>query len=125
MKNTIAHIRFWTVLVLFPLIIGNGCVVRHGDFTVASNKVLRLSEFELDKADRAKGVVGKEVQHIIILFPTSGPPTIEGAMDNALEKGGGDVMTDAVVKSWSWYIPYIYGQAGWSVKGDVVKTRRN
>jgi len=103
----------------------SGCVVRHGDFSVASNKLLRLSEFELDKADRAKGVVGKDVQHVIIFFPTSGPPTIEGAMDDAFEKGGGDVMTDAVIKSWSWYIPYIYGQSAWAIKGDVVKTRRN
>lgn len=42
-----------------------------------------------------------------------------------LQKGGGDVMTDAVVTSWFWYIPYVYGQAGWEVKGDVVKTRRH
>ncbi len=102
-----------------------GCVVRHGDFSVASNKLLRLSEFELDKADRAKGVVGKDVQHIVIFFPIGGPPTLEGAMDDALEKGGGDVMTDAVIKSWGWYIPYIYGQGGWSIEGDVLKTRNN
>ena len=103
----------------------SGCVVRHGDFSVVSNKLLRLSEFELDKADRVKGVVGKDVQHMIIIFPTSGPPTIEGAMDDAFEKGGGDVMTDAVIKSWKWYIPYVYGQAAWVIKGDVVKTRKN
>jgi len=102
-----------------------GCVSRHGDFSVASNKLLRLSEFELDKADRIRGVVGKDVQHIIILFPTSGPPTIDGAMDDAFRKSGGDVLTDATIKSWAWYIPYIYGQAGWSVEGDAVKTRRN
>ena len=111
-------------IVTLPVLL-TGCVTRHGDFSVVSNKVLRLSEFELDKADRAKGIVGKEVQHIIIFIPTSGPPTLEGAMDDAFEKGGGDVMTDAVIKSWGWYIPYIYGQSGWSVKGDVVKTRKN
>ena len=41
-----------------------GCTVRHGDFTVISNKALRLSEFELDKAERARGVVGEDVLHI-------------------------------------------------------------
>ena len=68
-------------------------------------------------------MLGEEVTHIIILFPTGGPPTLEGAIDNALRKGKGDVMTDAVVHSWSWYIPYIYSQRGWSVRGDVVRTR--
>ena len=113
-----------TAIIICSLIV-SGCVTRHGDFTVLSNKMIRLSEFELDKAERVKGVVGKNVQHMIIFIPTSGPPTLEGAMDDAFEKGGGDVMTDAVIKSWAWYIPYIYGQAGWEVKGDVVKTRRN
>ena len=47
-----------------------------------------------------------------------------GALDEALKTGGGDVMTDAVVKTWGfWFI--LYGQAGWSVEGDVVKTRKN
>lgn len=111
--------------LLLSCIFTSGCVVRHGDFTVLSNKIIRLSEFELDKADRAKGLVGKDVQHIIIFFPTCGPPTLAGALDDAFEKGSGDVMTDAVVHSWAWYIPYIYGQAGWKVKGDVVKTRKH
>jgi hypothetical protein len=113
----------YSFILLISIII-SGCSVRHGDFTVVSNKLVRLSEFELEKADRVRGIEGKDVQHIIIFIPTSGPPTIEGALDNAIEEGGGDVMTDAVIEAWGFYIPYIYGQAGWSVKGDVVKTRK-
>ncbi|MFQ5514497.1 MAG: hypothetical protein ACE5FG_08645 [Myxococcota bacterium] len=117
----------WVQAFAIALLLGTGlgCVIRHGDFTVMSNKVVRLSGFELDKADRVKGIVGKDVQHVIIFFPIGGVPTLEGALDDAFEKGGGDVLTDAVVKSWYWYIPYVYGQSGWSVKGDVVKTRGN
>ena len=107
------------------LLTGVGCVVRHGDFTVASTKLFRLSDFELDKADRVKGVEGKDVLHLICIFPTKGNVTIEEAMDNALDQGQGDIMSDVVIKSWSFYVPYIYGQQGWSVKGDVVKTRNN
>ncbi len=102
-----------------------GCAVRHGDFTVLSNKMVRLSEFELEKADRDKDVVGEDVRHIILFIPTGGPPTLEGALDNAFDKSEGDVMTDAVVSSWGWWVPFIYGQAGWQVKGDVVKTRKH
>jgi hypothetical protein len=116
-------LSFLSILII-TFSICSGCVVRHGDFSVISNKLVRVSDFEIGKADRVKGVEGKETQHIIIFFPTSGPPTLEGALDDALEKGGGDVMTDAVVSTYSFYIPYIYGQAAWVVKGDVVKTRQ-
>ena len=79
--------------------------------------MVRVSEFELDKADRAKGIIGQDVQHIIIFIPTGGPPTLDGALDDAFEKGGGDVMTDGVISWWFFYIPYVYGQVGWEVKG--------
>ena len=119
------NIIYYTISLTVSILILSGCMVRHGDFTVMSNKLVRLSEFELEKADRVKGVSGQDIQHIIIFFPTGGPPTLDGALDNAFEKGGGDVMTDAVVSSWGFYIPYIYGQVGWKVEGDVVKTRKN
>jgi hypothetical protein len=113
-------------LLAFVLVLSaSGCMVRHGDFTVISNKMLRLSEFQLGKEERVQGIEGKDIQHIIIFIPVGSPPTLEGAIDDALEKGDGDVMTDAVITSWNWYIPYLYGQSGWSVRGDVVKTRRN
>ena len=107
---------------LLPL---SGCVIRHGDFSVLSNKLFRTADFELSKADRRRDVRGSDVMHIIVFIPTKGNVTLEAAIDDALRKGRGDVMTDAVVHYWSWYIPYIYGQTGWEVVGDVVKTRRN
>ncbi len=100
----------------------SSCSVRHGDFTVLSDKLVRTSDFDLSKADRKTNITGEDVAHIIILFPT-GAPTLKGAMDDAFRKGNGDVLTDAVVSTWFWYIPYIYGQAGWRVTGDVVNTR--
>jgi hypothetical protein len=103
----------------------SGCVVHHGDFTVLSNKLVRLSDFNLSRADRQKDIEGTDRLHIIFLLPTKGNTTLEEAVDDALGKGNGDVMTDATVHHWFWYIPYIYGQEGWSVTGDVVKTRRN
>ena len=100
------------------------CTIHHGDFTVLSNKLIRTADFDLSKADRKPNVVGRDVAHIILFIPTKGQVTLEEAVDDALSKGGGDVMTDVKVSSWFWYIPYIYGQTGWEVSGDVVKTRR-
>jgi hypothetical protein len=99
--------------------------MRHGDFTVLSKKMVRLSDFQLDNGKTIRKVVGEDVQHIILFIPTSSEPTLDGAMDDAFGKADGDVMTDAVIESWGWYIPYIYGQRGWRVTGDVVKTRKN
>ena len=64
----------------------SGCTLRHGDFTVISNKLTRLSEFELEKAERNKDVIGQDVLHYILFFPTSGPPSLEGALDDAFKK---------------------------------------
>jgi hypothetical protein len=113
-----------SLLATLALSLG-ACTVHHGDFPVISNKLVNTANFKLGQAERVKGVEGRDVSHIILFIPTSGPVTLEAAVDDALEKGGGDVITDAVVHSWAWYIPYIYGQSGWSVKGDVVKTRGN
>ncbi|MHC4473288.1 MAG: hypothetical protein ACYS99_20275 [Planctomycetota bacterium] len=107
---------------LLPLL--GGCVIRHGDFTVLSNKLVRTSDFELSKADRVKDVEGVDVAHIIIFIPTKGQVLLEEAIDDALRKGRGDVMTDAVITFTSYYF-LLYGQSKWTVRGDVVKTRRN
>ena len=109
-------------VLLITVCLFSGCLIRHGDFTVLSNKLVDVSDFELDKSDRTKGIVGKSVRHQILFIPIGEVPTLEAALDDGLEKGGGDVMTDAVVKTW-WFTLILYGQAAWQVKGDVVKTR--
>ena len=110
----------WIMILSFLLC---SCAIRHGDFTVLSNKLIDVQNFDLNDTNR-KTVVGEDIQHIIFLFPTSGPPTLEGALDNAFDKSSGDVLTDAVIKSWGFYIPYLYGQCGWKVEGTSVKTRK-
>lgn len=110
-------------VVLLLSVLAAACTIRHGDFTVISNKLLRLSEFELEKADRVRGIEGRDIQHRILFIPTSGPPTLEGALDDILDKGQGDAVTDAVVQARMWDF-ILYAQYGWIVKGDVVKTRK-
>jgi len=113
-------ISLLAVLALSVLVAG--CVVRQGDFTVLSDKLIDAKDFDLSGSEKVRRVKGEDKARIIVLFPT-GQPSLEGAIDDALEKGGGDVLTDAVVHSYSWYIPYIYGETGWRVEGDVVRTR--
>ena len=97
-----------------------GCVTK-SDCTVMSSKIVRLNDFELDKADR-KQAHGEDVRHWFLFIPFGAPPSLKEALDRGLENGGGDVMTDVRVENWGWSI-LLYSQGGWSVDGTVVKTR--
>ena len=59
---------------------------------------------------------------IIIVFPT-GKLDMENAIDNALAKVDGDVMTDATLRHKSYWVPYIYGEATYIIEGDVWKKK--
>lgn len=112
--------KLMIVLCAFCL---SACVVRHGNFTVLSNKLIS-TKFGLDSASRLRNVSGKNMEHMIIIFPT-GTPKLEEALSDALNKTDADMMTDVSVESWFWYIPYVYGNSGWEVTGDAIKTRKN
>ncbi|MDD2840203.1 MAG: hypothetical protein PHY80_03705 [Rickettsiales bacterium] len=109
--------------VLFVLVLSS-CTTNHGSYTVLSNKIVNLSEFDISTPSRVKKVVGKDVDHAIFFYHSKLNISINGALDNAFEKYDGDVMTDVTIESYHWCIPLIYAQSGWVVKGDVVKTRQ-
>jgi hypothetical protein len=64
------------------------------------------------------------MSHLIFWIPTDGqPPTLEEAVSEALERGRGDVLLNATVERVGWYVPIVYGEYGWIVRGDVVRLR--
>jgi hypothetical protein len=93
----------------------SGCVQRIMDFTVISSKNVDIPGI------RGEKVSGEDMKSIVIVFPT-GQPSIKAAVDQALEKGNGDVLLDGVISSKMWYIPYVYGQAGFVVEGTSMHT---
>lgn len=111
-------------LILLGTLMISACTINHGDFTVLSNKIVDTSNFDLENTPRLRNVEGEDITHMIIIFPT-GIPKITGALNDAFSKTDTDVMTNVNLSQTSWYIPYIYGQQGWTVKGDAVKTRKN
>lgn len=114
-------------LLLFSAVFGfmiltiAGCATR-SDFTAISSKNVNLSNMQIDRAKSKGRTSGEDCQHIIILFPTGGPPTLDEALDRALEAKRANILTDAVVEFNSFYIPYIYGQTCWKVEGDAYDT---
>ena len=114
-------IKFLSVVSLMLL---SACSVNNVDFTVLSYKFVSKQDFVMGTSQRIRNVEGEDMAHMIIIFPT-GTPRLEAALNDAFEKTDTDVMTDVTVQSWFWWIPYIYGNMGWEVTGDAVKTRAN
>ena len=115
------NIKYLSVVFLMLL---SACTINHGDFTVLSNKLVATQNFSMGTSNRIRNVKGEDTAHMIILFPT-GTPRLEAALNDAFEKTDTDVMTDVTVETWFWWIPYIYGNMGWRVTGDAIKTRSN
>jgi hypothetical protein len=75
-----------------------------------------------EAATVAHGVEVKQVSHLIFWVPTDGqPPTLEQAVNEALERGRGHLLVNATVERVAWYVPFVYGEYGWIVRGDVVR----
>ena len=106
------------LISLFSILIFTGCWnQRLGDFSVVSSRNFDLND---NYVLLEKGVIGEDTQYIIIFVPT-GMINIENAVDDALKRVDGDVMTNASIKLQGFYIPYIYGESRYIVEGDVWK----
>jgi hypothetical protein len=109
--------RIMAVGLLFSLVLLGGCSTRLGNFTVLSTKNTDIGKRFVRTDLRVKGEDGRS---IVVVIPM-GYPNIQEAVDRALDKVGGRLMTDAVVYYDYYYIPYIYGEYKYRVEGDVWK----
>ncbi len=98
-----------------------GCATR-SDFTAISGKNVNLSNIKVDKSMSKGRASGEDCTHTIIIFPTGGPPTLDEALDRALEPKQANLLLDAVVRFHWFYIPLIYGQQCWKAEGVVYDT---
>ena len=103
------------------LIFAAGCSVR-SDFTALSSKNVNLSDIKVNKSLSKGSTQGSDCLHIITFIPTGGPPSLDEAIDKALEAKQSDILLDAVVDHDWFYIPYIYGQECWKVRGTAYET---
>lgn len=80
--------------------------------------------FQVKGAPRVSGVEGESTAQTFLWVPTSTTsPTLQEAVQHALARGNGDLITDAQIDHWWWYVPFFYGTEGWRVRGDVLRTR--
>jgi len=97
-----------------------GCSTRMGDLTVVSNRNARLDALDFDSLPVERRVEGRSSSFVLLFIPL-GAPSFEEAIDDALERGQGDLMTDVTIHSTSWW--FLVGQNGIRVQGDVRNTR--
>ena len=106
-------------ILIVIIIIIQGCSQNLGALSVISTKELDMGAYYVKVADNVRGM---GTIHIIVFLPTRFTPiTIEEIVNDALYKTGGDLMTNCLISSFMFYIPYIYGQEKIIIEGDVWK----
>lgn len=111
-------------LVLIMLLLCSACSTNLGNFTVVSNKIVDVKNFDLNNARKIPHVKGEDYVHIIGWIPL-GRPSLAAAMNSVFYTSDSDLLTNtSITYSW-WVIPYMYGQEKYIIEGDAVKTRSN
>jgi len=114
------HRPFSLLFGLLLAFLAVGCSTRMGDLTVVSNRNARLDALDFDSLPVERRVEGRSSSFVFLFIPL-GAPSFEEAIDDALERGQGDLMTDVTIHSTSWW--FLVGQNGIRVQGDVRNTR--
>jgi hypothetical protein len=80
--------------------------------------------FQVEGAPRTPDIEVVLLSQTFLWVPTrTDPPTLEDAIEEALRRGRGDLLVDVEVDRLFFAFPLLYGQEGWRVRGDVVRTR--
>jgi len=102
------------IMLSLSLVIMQGCTTRLGDFTVLSTKNVDVSG--LKPGDRFSG---EDCANFLFMMIPLGQINWKNAMDQALERGKGDVMVDIVLTQTGWVIPYLWAQQCIVIEGTV------
>ncbi len=101
------------ILISLVLFFGVECSTRMGDFTILSSKNVDIG----GKYKKLERHSESDIAPYILFFPI-GEPNLEKAVDECIENGQGDLLTNAVVESSYWWA-ILYGEQIISVSGDV------
>jgi hypothetical protein len=104
--------------VFLVALLAAGCTVRQANFTLLSTKNVELSRVDLKKIDLVRNRDGSSSRFWFLFIPFGGQPTLEDAVDDCLENGGGDFMTSGVLYTNDWSL-LLFSYGSWKVQGDV------
>lgn len=110
------------------LAFGAGCAYpfagRGAPFSFVAMEPGLVAEHGLEPVSVSRGVEVVLVNRVILWIPTRPQPvTLAEAVETALRHGNGDVLMNAELERFAWYLPPFYGEEGWRVRGDVARVR--
>ena len=107
------------ITLAFCIFYLSSCTANHGHFTVITNKMLDKSHFKIADQQVGKNVRGRSVTHIILSWEL-GDSDISEALDRAMKQDiGSDMLVNADMLYWAWFVPGFYGQHGWRIRGNA------
>ena len=108
-----------TFLIIFIALFIQACSYNLGELSIISTRDIDMNAQYVQIATNVQGI---GTTHFIVFLPTRfSPITIEEIVNDALLKTGGDFMTNCLISSFQFYIPYIYGQNKLIIEGDIWK----
>lgn len=96
-----------------------GCSHRVADLTLVSTKNVDLNATQLDARNGTR-ITGEDCAIALLGLLPLGVPNLQGAVDDALEKGGGNIMVDEVTYAKGYYF-ILFSQSCIEVEGTVLK----
>lgn len=108
------------ILTTLTVLCLSACTTHITDISIISNKNITLDKIDIDRCPQRKLVEGEDSKFIFLFIPL-GQPKIKEAVNDALQKGNGDLIVDASLYKKSWW--FLIGQQSIQIKGTVVKTR--
>ena len=108
-----------TFSIIIIALLFQACSHNLGTLSIISTKDIDMNAQHIQIANNVQGM---GTTHIIFIFPTRFTPiTVDEIVNDALHKTGGDFMTNCMISSFQFYIPYIYGQKKLIIEGNVWK----
>jgi hypothetical protein len=106
------------------LLAASGCATQQRmRFAALSSEPVPALGYPIEGSRLVPDVVSEVRTHTILWIPTNtDAPTLQDAVDGALHRGGGNLLIDVDVEHWWVFVPFLYGQEGWRVRGDVVRS---
>lgn len=109
------------VSVILCTLLLSGCATRIAGLTVVSDRNVNTKNVRVSELPQTQNVVGESKKFVFLFIPFGGP-TMKEALEDALNKGNGDMMINASLYATSWW--FIVGQIGYELRGTVVNTQQ-
>ena len=113
-----------TVCSVAALSLASGCATDEGHLTLATTRPVSIAsrdivDLDLDKLPAMRGIEGSDTAVTSVLFiPTLAGPSLAAAVDDAIARGHGDLLTRARVHTTKYW--FLVGIETLTVRGNVI-----